>query len=666
MAEIKVLSQAVADKIAAGEVVERPSAAVKELVENAIDAGADQIRVEIKNGGIKYICIEDNGKGIPAEELEFAFIRHATSKLREIEDLYEIHTMGFRGEALASICAVAEVQVLSRTKNSDEGVTMTVKHGKASEKTAVACNFGTTMIVENLFANVPARMKFLKKDSTEAGYVTDVLIRIALANPAIAFRYICDGKEVFSTSGDGQLKNVILNVYGIDHAKAVCEADYSEHGVRVHGMIGKAELARGNRTRQTLLVNGRYIKNHVVAKVVEEAYRNVLMTGKFPFFVLNIELSPQLVDVNVHPAKTEIKFANEKEVYNIVHCAVKNALYTATAQPQTAAAEYSDLVSDTKIEHQSRAEVHAESAQPDRKIIKEFIKNTVPQQTEVRPAPDVNNVLFREPTPMVDRFFEQFDRNTQPVSLPKAEPVEFKGTPDIINVENSSSQQSVREVQTEKTDSSRDMQLRMFEDAADAVCHDAPPAKIVGQVFDTYIVVQQGDSMYLIDQHAAHERTRFEMLKRDYAAKKTSGQMLLTPIVLDADAVEVQAVKDNTQLLSDMGFEMEEFGRNSLIIRETPLIGDEDEIKSLALEVISLLKDGRPMGLLSFEERLLDMISCKYAIKANKNLSYPEMESLIKDVKKLEAEGITTCPHGRPIKICFTKREVEKMFKRIV
>ena len=308
MPQIKVLSSFVADKIAAGEVVERPAAAVKELVENSIDAGADRIRVEIKNGGIKYISVQDNGKGIPKDELECAFLRHATSKLREVEDLYSIETMGFRGEALASICAVSEVTVISRQADAEEGVCMTLKHSKPSKKTDAICNVGTTMVVENLFANVPARMKFLKKDATEAGYVTDMLGRIALARPDISFTYISDGKEIFKTSGDGKIENAVLNIYDLNHAKGVYKVDHEEHGVHVFGVVGKAELARGNRTRQTLIVNGRYIKNHVVSKVVEEAFRNVLMTGKFPFFVLNIELNPELVDVNVHPAKTEMPY----------------------------------------------------------------------------------------------------------------------------------------------------------------------------------------------------------------------------------------------------------------------------------------------------------------------------------------------------------------------
>lgn len=623
MAEIRVLSQAVADKIAAGEVAERPSAVVKELVENSIDAGADRITVEIKKGGIEFISVEDNGKGIPRDQVEFAFIRHATSKLREIEDLFEIQTMGFRGEALASICAVAEVTVITKERDALEGTHLKVSHGTPSPKETVACNDGTVMVVENLFASVPARMKFLKKDSTEAGYVADVLGRIALSKPEIAFRFISDGKEQFSTSGDGSLKNTILNIYGIDHAKGVLEVDHFERGIGVTGVVGKAELARGNRTRQTLFVNGRYIKNHVVSKIVEEAYRNVLMTGKFPFFVLNIKLSPELVDVNVHPAKTEVKFANEKELYDIVYHGVKNAIYqkpeipVAEEVPQRESLVTERLIPPTAMDKPlvDTWKKTPEQKLADSKLVVEFMNNTIPE---------ARKNMFCEP------------KQGEGFALADMEPpTEKKEEPQLPEIT------PIGGEQTEKM-------------------------RVIGQVFDTYVLAQKGDRMFMIDQHAAHERKRFEMLKADYNARGVSGQLLLTPIVLDLESTEMQTVKDNRQTLINMGFDIEEFGRNSVIIRETPYISDEDDIKELALEIIAILAEGRPSGLLSFEERLLDTVSCKYAVKANKKLSLGEMEGLLKDVEELESLGITGCPHGRPIKVEFTKREIEKMFKRIV
>ncbi len=651
MAQIKVLSQNVADKIAAGEVAERPSAVVKELVENSIDAGADRITVEIKKGGITYISVEDNGKGIPYDEVEFAFLRHATSKLRDIDDLFEIQTMGFRGEALASICAVSDVTVITKEKGALDGAHVTVNHGVASAKETVACNEGTIMIVENLFASVPARMKFLKKDSTESGYVADVLSRIALSKPEIAFRYICDGKEQFSTSGDGNLKNAILNIYGIDHAKGVLEVDHTEQGVTVSGVVGKAELARGNRARQTLFVNGRYIKNHVVSKIVEEAYRNVIMTGKFPFFVLNIQLAPSLVDVNVHPAKTEIKFANEKEIYDIVYHGVKNAIYH---RPEIPVKEEELVVEKPAYEAKPFAAPIMASKEPervDRQTVAEFLKNTVPNSSGRKfNSPNKGNVFGSK-----SELFAKIPVGSDIKTFPS------------YNAENIP--QKVDEVASAKTEPAvsqvidNQLQLSVFEEGVPQV---AEASTVVGQVFGTYVIAQKGDKMFMIDQHAAHERKRFEMLKKDYRDRGVSGQMLLAPIVMDVDSREVVVVKENKETLEKMGFDIEEFGRNSVIIRQTPMISDEEDIKDLATEVISILADGRPSGLLSFEERLLDTISCKYAIKANKKLSLIEMENIVKDVEELEKSGITTCPHGRPVKIEFTKREIEKMFKRIV
>lgn len=616
MTGIRILPQDVADKIAAGEVAERPSAVVKELVENSIDAGADRITVEIRNGGMKYIRIEDNGTGIAADELEFAFVRHATSKLREIDDLFKIQTMGFRGEALASISAVADIEVITKTKDELEGVYMALSHGIMSEKQAVACNQGTTMIVENLFASVPARMKFMKKDATEAGYVEDVLSRIALSKPEIAFRYICDGSEIFSTSGDGQIKNAILNIYGIDHAKGVIEVEHFEHGVKVHGVVGKAELAKGNRKRQTLFVNGRYIKNHVVSKVVEEAYRNILMTGRFPFFVLNIDLSPEMVDVNVHPAKTEIKFANEKEIYEIAYRAVKNALYERKEEQAEIQPELS--VQSTEKEIVQRGYENNAPKVVEQRVISEFMKNTIPD--------------FEEKTQY--RFHS-----------PSFEAVA-----------------SVREIKKEEE---KTLEQKPIENEIKIV-EEKTESKIVGQLFDTYVIVERNNEMFMIDQHAAHERKKFEILRKDYIENKVLGQALLVPIVVDTDSGERQIINENIEVLENIGFKVEDFGGNSVIIRETPILADELEIKALFSEIIAIMGEGRQSGLLSFEERMLDTISCKYAIKANKKLSVLEMERLIEDVDALEEEGIFTCPHGRPIKISFTKKEIEKMFKRIV
>ena len=704
MAQIQVLSQSVADKIAAGEVAERPAAVVKELVENAIDAGADDICVEIRRGGIEYIGVTDNGKGIAADELETAFLRHATSKLRSVDDLFRISTMGFRGEALASICAVSSVEVVSRTEDAEEGAYMELEHGAPSKKEEVACNRGTSMVVKNLFANVPARMKFLRKDSTEAGYVTDLMGRIAMSRPDIAFRYICDGKEVFSTSGDGRLKNAILNIYGIEFAKSIYDVDYEEHGVHVFGAAGKSETARGNRTRQTLFVNGRYIKNHVIAKVVEEAYRNVLMVGRFPFFVLNIELSPELVDVNVHPAKTEIKFANEQEIYSIVNRAVKNAIYNAgrinvpTAQNESdsAAADSTENTENTArvdAENKERAAAGSDprgmagvedayreklkqsagTSRTDASLIMEYIDQI--EKEEGRPR----MISFNEPRGEGEDALEiakriQAERGGEKVDV-FAENPQQQGGENTAAAENGGGNIAAEDVGLTDATAAENAASGAAETSdcisgADgqvfAITDEKKEIRVAGQVFDTYVIAECGDEMYLIDQHAAHERRRFEMLKANYAKREISGQLLLAPIVFDADPTERQTLLDNAEQLKALGIGIENFGRNALLITETPIIADDEVIKGMVTELAEILHDGRPSGLLSFEERLLDTISCKYAIKANKRLSMFEMESLVKDVEELEEKGITTCPHGRPIKVLFTKRELEKLFKRIV
>lgn len=596
MAEIKVLSQAVADKIAAGEVVERPASVIKELVENSIDAGATSIEVEIRKGGIEYMRICDNGCGIEENQVETAFMRHATSKLRQVEDLYSIGTMGFRGEALSSICAVSEVEVITKTENAQEGVFLRLEHGKTVEKENIACANGTTMVIKRLFENIPARMKFLKKDSTESGYVADVLSRIALANPDIAFSYTADGKEVFATSGDNNLKNVILKLYGIDHAKAIETVDYTEDNVRVTGAIGKPELARGNRARQTLIVNGRYIKSHVVSKVVQEAYRNAIMVGKFPFFVLNINLSPELVDVNVHPAKTEIKFANESRIYEIVYHAISNAT-NKEAAPKTETPAYT-------FEKKTNEKININLA-------REYLNAVVPAKkiSEIR----------------------EVDETVQIPMTVKEELVVEKVIPPQEEV---------------------------------PVIRDIPLP--IGQFLDTYILCQLGENLYMIDQHAAHERMRFETLKKSYYENERMSQLLLTPIIIKLDFSESSTVLGALDYYKGFGFEIEDFGSGSIIVNATPVIADEATIRDLVLEIADAVSQMGKISVADFEEKALDMIACKYAIKANHKLNAYELQDLIEKVCEMEEKGIKTCPHGRPIKIEFSKFEIEKMFKRKV
>ncbi len=620
MKKIQILSQSVADQIAAGEVAERPASVVKELIENAIDAGAKKIDVEIKQGGVSYIRVTDDGSGIPSDQLETAFLRHATSKLSAIEDLDQIATMGFRGEALASICAVAEVEVITKTKEAEEGGYLELIHGIPQGVEPIACADGTTMIIKKLFANVPARMKFLKKDSTEAGYVADVLGRIALSRPEIAFSYMCDGKEIFSTSGDGKLVNVVLKLYGLDYAKGVISVDYTEDNIHITGMVGKPELARGNRTRQTLFVNGRYVKNHVVAKVVEEAFRNSIMVGRFPFFVISIDLPPEQVDVNVHPAKTEIKFASEKQIYDVAYHAIRGAIRSdeeKVEMPENTTQGFSRPTKPTIIPSGgfTKKEQRESVVTPD--LVKKYMEYTIPKA-----EPDTKVTCLNEPS-----------------------------IEEIIDVQKPEATEPVQEI---------------IPGVLDDKAEDAEPTKVIGQVFDTYIVCQKGDVMFLVDQHAAHERLRFEKLKEAYLNKERLAQMLLTPIVLGLEYQEKQTVLDCIENFKGFGFEIEDFGGNSIIIHGTPISGDEQIIRDLILELADALYEQRKHPVADFEERALDMISCKYAIKANHRLSLMEMQDLVDRIEGMEKSGVNTCPHGRPVRILFTKAEIEKLFKRRV
>lgn len=644
---IRVLSQNVADKIAAGEVCERPSSVCKELVENSIDAGASIITVEIKNGGIKYIRVTDNGCGIAFSEAETAFLRHATSKLESIDDLNSLATMGFRGEALASICAVARVELLTKTEESELGAYLVMEGGKAKEKQEMACANGTTMIVEDLFSNIPARMKFMKKDSTEGGYVADVLGRIALARPDISFEFINDGKSIFKTNGDGDIKNAVLMIYGIECAKALINVDYEKNGIKISGVVGKPEISRGNRTRQTLFVNGRYVKNHVVSKVVEEAYRNAVMVGKFPFFILGIYISPELVDVNVHPAKTEIKFACEKEVYDAVFYAVKSALFGGAERaekPQEKPAEKENAADIPPLQSEPQAVQLAMnfSPQPQPKmgngrafaekgaLGSRFSFKETPQSIK----PDFTEKYIEYTTPPADYKGGSADFFAGKINPPKAE------MPEISEAAPPEKVEIIEETQEEK--------------------------KIIGQLFDTYVIFQQGESMFLADQHAVHERVRFERLLEQKNKNESFSQVLLSPIVLDLDPAEKMIMQENLEFFEEYGFDISDFGQGSFIIQKTPVITSDKEIKNLVFEILGILKSGRKGGMLSVEERTLDSIACKYAVKANKRLSAAEMDGILNQLENLIKKGITTCPHGRPLFVEYKKYEIEKLFKRIV
>ncbi|MBO4898008.1 MAG: DNA mismatch repair endonuclease MutL [Clostridia bacterium] len=602
MSKINVLEASVAALIAAGEVVERPSSVIKELVENSIDANAKTVTVEIKNGGVSYMRVTDDGDGIDREDVPSAFLRHATSKISDADDLENIITLGFRGEALYSIAAVSDLEMMTKRHGETEGTYIKISGGTQSELNPAGCPEGTTIIVRNLFYNTPARMKFLKKDSSEAGLCEDVLRRIALARPDISVRFINGGKEIFYTPGDNNLKNAVYAIYGKDIAKAMIPADYEEGGVKVKGLVGKAELTRGNRNYQTFFVNGRCIINKNLYFALQEAYKSHIMTGRFPVAVLNVEINPALCDVNVHPSKAEVKFADEKAVSGAVYWAAKNALHSVSEQRE--------MTAFTKTEEAK------------------------PQKAEPAFIPEQKKVTFDATQSYKKAYEPKFDCKPKEHKVAEA-PISEKPyvpTPKEAYTE-------PQKIETE----------------------NAPEIKILGQLFGTYIVAERGEDMLMIDQHAAHERLIYEELLKNRG--NVPGQMLLSPETIVLSATEFAVYRENEEFFANYGFETEEFGHNTVRVSMIPSSLDISDISSTFGELIETLGAGREK-ISALQDKALYIVACKAALKAGQKLSEIEQKELIKNVLNLSGE--VTCPHGRPVILKLTKHQIEKQFKRIV
>ena len=651
MGKINLLDTEISNKIAAGEVVERPASVVKELVENSIDAGADRISVEIKNGGNTYIKVTDNGSGMERDDASVAFLRHATSKIATEEDLNAIYTLGFRGEALSSIGAVSMVDLYTKRKEDELGTHTTCEGGEIISDTDAGIPDGTTFIIKNLFYNVPARMKFLKKDATEAGYIGDIMTRFILSHPEIAFSFISNGKPVLTSYGDGKLENCIYSVYGKDYAAAMIKVDFASEYVRVTGLCGKGSTARANRTYQSFFINGRYIKSPLIMRAVEEAYKNQIMIGKFPTAVLNLEINPALVDINVHPTKLEVKFSNENEVYQAVYHAVKDALYRIADIPQIKKSEEKKPVCPSII----KPDVVLPNAQIEIKT--EPIKADV---THEKPKPDI----IRISTPQIskpDTAPSQgttppktvFDKTTAAVNAPKMFEEKMKAFKSFAEAQTTAASKQPKAPEA----------APVLKTQAPAK-PDEPEFVLIGQIFDTYIIIQMGEEIRLIDQHAAHERLKYEELLEQLRTKKAYSQGLAIPSVIKLSSVELAAFLQNTDFFSSLGFEAEDYGNGSVIIRSIPTSFIDAEISEIFVEILSQLADNKKEIITEKKERLLYQIACKAAIKANHKLSEQEQKELVKKVFALDA--INTCPHGRPIVVAMTKKEIEKTFKRIV
>lgn len=631
MQVIKILDTKTINKIAAGEVVEAPKSVVKEMVENAIDAGATAITVEIKEGGISYIRIMDNGCGIPKEQVKTAFLRHATSKMSEIEDLERIFTLGFRGEALASIAAVSQVELMTKTSSEETGTLIEISGGEIKNMQDTSCMEGTTITVKNLFYNVPARRKFLKKPSAESGFVSDLMNKLALGHPEVSFRFINNDTTMLHTAGNGDLKTSVFYVYGKEASNSMVELHYKKEEYALSGLIGKPELSRGNRNYENLFINGRFIKNKVVASAVEDAYKTRLLIGKFPVFVLNLEVNPSQVDVNVHPAKLEVRFKNDDEVYEFFYDAISKTLDQLVLIPQ---------VSWDKKVPEKAAE-----------------KSVVAEQQKMEDIPTYLNAPLSFPqTP------------TASVGMGKTVDQLLKRQPAAQNQIHQSPEAFLIEpvVVGEK----REQNLKLDEIAEVPKQAEVPKIepffkqyKIIGQIFQTYWMIEQGDCIYLIDQHAAHERILFEELMSRFQEEQVISQKLLVPQMLNLTPAEVEILKENAALLEGFGFEIEIFGQNQYALKAVPYILKEPSGTGFFTEILDSLSEQKIRSVYDMKLLAVATMACKAAVKGHDRLSFQEAESMIGRLLKLE--NPFTCPHGRPTIIEMTKYELEKKFKRI-
>lgn len=657
MGRINVLDKFTAEKIAAGEVVERPASVIKELVENAIDAGATTVTVEIKDGGTTYMRVSDNGCGMERDDARTAFLRHATSKIKTDKDLERISTLGFRGEALCSIAAVSRTELFTKQRSDEEGTHVVVEGGEEVLLEGAGCPDGTTIIVKNLFFNTPARMKFLKKDSVEAAAITDICNKQALSHPDVSIRLIRDGKDVLFSPGDNILKNAVHAVYGKDIASATAAVDYSKNAIRIHGLTGKNNLSRPNRLMQVFFINGRFVVNKTLLAAVSEAYKNELMIGRFPVCVLNVEIDPMLVDVNVHPGKTEVKFASEQNVYEAVYWAVKNALCEVAAPREvgikTNKDSYKMPFTITNAEQLSftkpRPEVNKSAFKPynppmEAKIPqKPLTVNQIREEVKpfegklpVRDIEGAKNITPEKNTAHSDPLFEE----TTPASPVKARPKERESSKNSIS---------------EKIKAA--ISSAVAEEIPEAPCD----VRIIGQLFGTYILAEGDGEFFLMDQHAAHERIRYEEIRR--SGYKTDTQLLLMPISVNLTPVEKTTALENCDLLLGMGFEIEDFGTNSVVLRSLPANCPFEEGEALFVEVLQVISGGESGEISAMLDKAVYTIACRSAIKAHQTLSLPELEKLYAQAMALE--GVTTCPHGRPISVRLTKYQIEKMFGRI-
>ncbi len=770
MGNIVLLDDLTINKIAAGEVIERPASVIKEMVENSIDAGATNITVEIRNGGISFIKVSDNGKGIAQDDLEIAFERHATSKIRSADDLDTVTSMGFRGEALASIAAIANVELVSKTKEQEIGYRVVVEAGNVLEKEEAGCSTGTTITVKNLFFNTPVRYKFLKKDYTESGYIEDVITRIALVNPKIAIKLINTGKTVIQTNGSGDIKSVIYSIYGKDIANGIMETNYQYEDIKISGVVGKPQIARSNRSNQLFFVNKRYIKDKTLTAATEQAYKGLIPIGKFGFVILNIEMNPAKVDVNVHPAKLEVRFQEESKIFQSIYHAVKDTLLKnelvanteKQVQPQGTRTFDRNAVSfeerlrnlrESKKENQQTSGGLFGFRKQNEKKIEEYTNEESRIKTNVVDEPKLNTNVVAKPAEKIkiatpkneEKTLPKIENIGAPVNTedvlkqlkemraklvneiqenninyeveqkyetqikPEENTVKEDSTAYELKVEQPNleqepnakiEQESVEPQETKQeiaenptVENFNEMYTKMFgtapimqneelnkieqnasQDAVDIVKDNVsmfeteeqfnkPVYKFIGIVFKTYIILEIDKEMYILDQHAAHERIMYEKVKKNYYSDKIKdSQMLLLPDVITLTHKEMDIAKENMQMFEQAGFTLEEFGENTIKLTGVPTVCIDLDNKELFLETLDEINTVARTAKQEKEEKFIATVACKAAVKANMALTTQEVEKLMDEL--LELPNPFTCPHGRPTAIKMTKYDIERKFAR--
>ena len=660
MQKIHVLDEATIDKIAAGEVVERPSSVVKELVENAIDAGATSITVEIKEGGISFIRITDNGSGISADQIRTAFLRHATSKINSAEDLSSIGSLGFRGEALSSIAAVAQVELITKTRDSLLGKRLVLEGPREVAFEDVGAPDGTTFLIRNLFFNTPVRRKFLKTAATEGGYIIDLMEHMALSRPDIAFKLIVGSQTKFYTTGNGQLKEVIYRIYGRDTASNVIAMDHEEGGIRIRGYLGDPSIVRSNRNYEIYFINGRFIKSNVISKAIEDGYKQYLMQHKFPFCVLHITVEDKSrVDVNVHPTKMEVRISDGPIVYNMIADAIMHRLANKEMIPETTLPKPKEK--PVALEEQLKTE-QSKTEQPK---VEPVIK---PEPAKPQAERVIQSISRGDALPAMKTLYDGAKVISK--SLPEKErprpvvPQKKEKAPEPFEVNRTRSFKVMEELKYEadRNKMTDYKQETLFEEDKLLSPKKKAEYRMIGQVFDTYFMVQYEDKLMIIDQHAAHEKVKYERMMKRYEEKTMVSQNLMPPIVVSLSGQEEQVLSEYAEVFERMGFEVEPFGGNEYTIRAVPVDLYGCEEKQMFLEVLDQLAETGTRGNIKVVEEKIASMSCKAAVKGNSRLSMEEARALIDEL--LTLENPYNCPHGRPTIISLTKYEMEKRFKR--